>query len=74
MLLQNMLFPMASGAPEALRLDPKNDSAHYNIGLALERKGDRPGALQEYRAACTLNPKDRGYQEHYERMLQQLNK
>jgi hypothetical protein len=40
----------------------------------LEQKGDRQGALAEYRAAYMLNPKDPDYKRNYERLLQQVNK
>jgi Flp pilus assembly protein TadD len=44
-----------------LRLNPNNALAHNDLGFALEKKGDRQGALEEYRAATTLDPKDALY-------------
>ena len=41
--------------------------------LALEKKGDRQGALEEYRAAYMLDPKNATYKQNYERLLQQVN-
>jgi hypothetical protein len=38
----------------------------------LEMKGDHQGALQEYRAACELVPKDPDYREAYERILKKM--
>jgi Flp pilus assembly protein TadD len=58
---------------EALRLNPNNSSAHFCLGFALERKGDRQGALEEYRAAYILDPKNATYKRDYERLLQQVN-
>ena len=40
----------------------------------LEQKEDLPGALEEYHAACTLNPDDASYRKNYERLLQQMRK
>jgi tetratricopeptide (TPR) repeat protein len=42
---------------EAIRLDPKNAKAHYNLGNALRVKGDPPGAIAAYREAIRLDPK-----------------
>lgn len=57
---------------EALRLNPNNDLAHFNLGVAMERKGNLQGALEEYRAAYLLNPKDADYKRNYERLLQRV--
>ena len=59
---------------EALRLNANNAVAHNNLGVALEQKGDLRGALEEYRAAFILDPKDTKYKQNYERLLQQMNK
>ncbi len=37
-------------------LDPKNDQAHHNLGLAFERQGRLADAAREYRAAIQANP------------------
>ncbi len=47
--------------------------AHANLGVALEQKGDLRGALEEYRAAYMLDPKNMTYKANYERLLQQKN-
>ncbi|MGB2889264.1 MAG: tetratricopeptide repeat protein, partial [Candidatus Acidiferrales bacterium] len=57
---------------EALRLDPKNHLAHYNLGGALQSKGDLQGALIEYRAAHTLDPEDGDYKQAYEELLKKM--
>jgi tetratricopeptide (TPR) repeat protein len=54
---------------EAIRLNPSNHRAHFLLGLALEGEGDREGALQQYRAACRLDPQNSLYSEAYERLL-----
>jgi Flp pilus assembly protein TadD len=41
---------------EALRLNPKNEDAHVNLGLALANKGDPDGMIAEEREALRLNP------------------
>jgi serine/threonine-protein kinase len=40
---------------KALELDPEFGYAHSNLGLALEFKGDLPGAIAEFRRAHQLN-------------------
>ena len=34
---------------EAIQIDPDDPEAHYNIGAAYAKKGDREAALQEYK-------------------------
>lgn len=48
-------------------------TAHNNLGFALEQNGDRQGALEEYRAAYMLDPKKAFYKQNYERLLQRVN-
>ena len=59
---------------EALRLNPNNGLAHDALGVGLEKKGDRQGALEEYRAALTLDPNNSIFKQNYERVLQQVNR
>ena len=60
----------ATAAREALRLNPSSGLAHSFLGLALEMKGDRQGALEEYRAAYTLDPNNAQFKQAYDRLLQ----
>lgn len=53
---------------QALRLDSKNGTAHYELGEVLEKKGDLQGALNEYRAAYSLDPQSMAYKNSYERL------
>ncbi len=48
---------------KGLELDPEFGYAHFNLGLALELKGDLPGAIAEFRRAHQLNgdPMSLGY-------------
>ncbi|HEX6888001.1 MAG TPA: tetratricopeptide repeat protein [Candidatus Nanopelagicales bacterium] len=45
-----------AAAREALRLDPQSIDAQLQIGTALARAGDLPGARDAYRAALSLDP------------------
>ena len=59
---------------EALRLNPNNAAVHATLGDALEQKGDRAGALQEYQAAATLDPKSANYKQNCERLMLKSNR
>jgi Flp pilus assembly protein TadD len=37
-------------------LDPKDETVHVYLGAMLGQKGDRDGAIAEYREALRLNP------------------
>jgi Flp pilus assembly protein TadD len=39
-------------------LNPNDDMAHNNLGVALGKKGELDGAIAEYREVLHLNPKD----------------
>ena len=43
---------------EAIRLDPKCETAYYNRGLALSRLGDYGKAIADFSEAIRLDPKD----------------
>src|SRR5262249_19138064 len=43
---------------EAIRLEPKNASAHNNLGFALQGKGDLDGAIAEYKEALRIDPQN----------------
>jgi tetratricopeptide (TPR) repeat protein len=59
---------------EAVRLNPNNALAHFLLGSSLEVKGDRVGAMEEYRLAYTLDPTDADYKQRYERLLRHMKK
>jgi tetratricopeptide (TPR) repeat protein len=46
--------------------------AHYDLGAALEKKGDLHSALDEYRAAYEALPNRTTYQEAYQRLVRRL--
>jgi Flp pilus assembly protein TadD len=50
---------------EALGLNPNDEATHFSLGVALEEKGDRRGALEEYRTAYTLDPTDAKAKQDY---------
>jgi tetratricopeptide (TPR) repeat protein len=41
---------------EAIRIDPKDDSAYFNRGLAWRSKGEYDLAIRDYNQALTINP------------------
>jgi Flp pilus assembly protein TadD len=43
---------------EAIRLKPDFARAHFNLGVALARKGDRDGAIEALREASRIDPSD----------------
>ena len=55
---------------EAVRLRPDYAEAHDLLGILLEGKGDREGALAELRTASELEPGNADYKQDYERVLQ----
>ncbi|MBC3941266.1 tetratricopeptide repeat protein [Sphingomonas albertensis] len=42
----------------AIRLDPKDSSSHYNLGLVHEQIGDRRRAFTDYSAALGIDPEN----------------
>jgi tetratricopeptide (TPR) repeat protein len=53
---------------EILRANPKIGPAHYGLGQALENQGDFQGALNEYRAAYSLDPQNAAFKKGYEEL------
>ena len=56
-----------------MRLDPKDDVAHSNLGFALVKSGNRP-SLVEFHTACGLILKNADYKRNYDllsRMMKQ---
>ena len=51
-----------------LLLDPENVDLHIWLGLALERKGDLPTAIQQYQAALKLEPSSEYAQDALQRL------
>ena len=49
-------------------------SAYYNRGNALFKSGDLPGAIESYRKALTLNPKDADANFNLQKALEQKKK
>ena len=55
-LRQNQLSDAIARFREAIGLDPKNAQAHYQLGLALRRRGDVAEAKAEFASARRLAP------------------
>jgi tetratricopeptide (TPR) repeat protein/Tol biopolymer transport system component len=53
---------------EALRLNPKHTQAHHSLAEALEKKGDLAGALEHYRIASELEPKNSVFRADYQEL------
>jgi len=53
---QDKLDDAVSAGREALRLNPNSEAGHFNLGVALEAKGDWDGGIVEEREALRLNP------------------
>ncbi|NLF83159.1 MAG: tetratricopeptide repeat protein [Candidatus Gastranaerophilales bacterium] len=43
---------------QKIRQNPQDASAHMNLGVVLQKKGDLDGALREYKIAESINPND----------------
>ncbi|OGI03467.1 MAG: hypothetical protein A2Y25_10745 [Candidatus Melainabacteria bacterium GWF2_37_15] len=43
---------------EKIKAQPRDASAHMNLGVVLQKKGDLEGALREYRISESINPND----------------
>ena len=41
---------------EALKLDPRNASIHYNLSIVYQKKKDMPSAIAELKEATKLSP------------------
>ena len=64
-----MSTPRSSHLRDAIRLAPDMPAAHNNLGNALGRKGDKPGALEQFRTAVRLAPNAAQAQSNLGRML-----
>jgi len=54
---QNKYDDAIKNLEEAIQIDPKNTSAHCNIGFALYKKGDYDGAKEKYEKTIQTDPK-----------------
>ena len=50
---QNDIAGAIAAFDEAAKVDPKDARPHYLKGVALEKKGDNPGATTAYRQATS---------------------
>jgi Flp pilus assembly protein TadD len=57
----------------AVQLLPNNSMAHNNLGIAIEMiKGGQRAALEEYRKAHELDPRNSSAKANYERLRMDL--
>jgi len=57
----------------AIRLKADYVMAHNALGLALEEKGELQPALEEYRKAYELDPRNPTMRADYEKLVKRLN-
>jgi Flp pilus assembly protein TadD len=55
-------------------LNPNNATAHNGLGISLEMKGDLRDALEEYRTAYMLAPRNAMFKQSYDDLLLRINK
>jgi Flp pilus assembly protein TadD len=53
----------------AVELDPVNDYAHFGLGLALLKQGDRTGARRHLKLAVAMRPDQADYRAALDRAL-----
>jgi len=60
-------------AREAIRVKGDYTEAHCSLGVALGQKGQLQPALEEYRKAYEVAPKNPTIRGDYEKLLKRLN-
>jgi tetratricopeptide (TPR) repeat protein len=53
---------------KALRLNPKHALAHHSLAEALQKKGDNTEALEHFRTALELEPKNSTFRDDYQKL------
>jgi tetratricopeptide (TPR) repeat protein len=56
----------------ALSIEPDNPELHFDMGLALEVKGNKPAALEEYRKALAADPNNPEIRNNYNHLNSEL--
>ncbi len=70
LIQENRWDDAAAAAREALRLNPNSALAHSTLGATEEKKGDRAAALEDYRAAYTMDPSNAQFKDAFDRLSQ----
>lgn len=52
-----LIYPLAE-ARLAVKMNPRSAVANTNLGVLLQRNGERANAIEKYRAASTIDPSD----------------
>lgn len=69
LLVQGYVVPAADAYKEAVKLDPRNDNACWLLGKALEKCGDRDGAMEQYQRFLSMcSPSDPRGKQAQERL------
>ncbi len=55
--------------PESVFPQPENDVAHYNLGMALEKRGDPRERWGKHRVANELKPDDSDFRASVQRVI-----
>ncbi len=70
LIQENRWDDAAAAARQSLRLNPNSALAHSTLGATEEKKGDRAAALEDYRAAYTIDPSNVQFKEAFDRLSQ----
>jgi Tfp pilus assembly protein PilF len=57
----------------AIQQAPGLAMAHFQLATALEHEGDSSTALEEYRRAAELDPREANFQANYKRLAREIN-
>ncbi len=71
-LMEQQLWQEARSRLEShLAKEPANAALHNNLAICLEALGERATALEHYKVAAALEPRDAGIRENLQRALAQ---
>jgi len=61
--IEGMIDEAITEFRSAVRVDPKNEHAHYVLGILYARKGNREAAIKELEKTLEINPRNTGARE-----------
>ncbi len=56
-MIKPLIYPLAE-ARLAVKMNPRSATANTNLGILLQRNGERSAAIEKYRAAAAIDPND----------------